>query len=341
LNGTSKTGSDAGFRFYNPENDRSFSADRCFLCGTPLSGEDSQEHVFPKWLQRKFELWSETITLANGTVMPYRQLTIPCCESCNTEHLSKIENSVATALGSGYDGIRGLDEQTLFLWMSKIYYGILFKEVLLPYDRSAPSDDRRILDNDMFEQFATAHIFLQGARVPLVFHEFVPWSLFVFRCQTSGKTRNNFDYKDSLFDTTLGIRMGEVAVVAVLQDNGTLAEHFADYFEPLKDLHLHPIQFVEAFTRISFKQRTLDCTPKYLLMESNDAVEVLAQPLGGLAGGPRYRRWNWEAYAHHLAFHTRLPVEKIFAPPNRAMSWLWREDNTPNRMEDAPEFSSR
>ena len=47
----------------------------------PTSGHG--EHIIPRWMQRRFDLFNETLTLINGTRIPYRQLTIPCCESCN------------------------------------------------------------------------------------------------------------------------------------------------------------------------------------------------------------------------------------------------------------------
>jgi len=40
--------------------EQSTSDDVCFLCGA--SGQDvTLEHVFPKWLQRRFDLWTQRI----------------------------------------------------------------------------------------------------------------------------------------------------------------------------------------------------------------------------------------------------------------------------------------
>src|ERR1039458_823988 len=65
----------------------------CFACGGP-SSSGIGEHVIPKWLQNKCLLFDERLTLLNGTLIPYRNLTVPCCVDCNTGFLSKIENSV-------------------------------------------------------------------------------------------------------------------------------------------------------------------------------------------------------------------------------------------------------
>src|SRR5271155_1476238 len=73
---------------------------RCFACGG-LTSSGTGEHVVPLWLQNKLLLFDERLTLMNGTLIPYRNLTVPCCVACNTGFLSKIENSVQTIFHCG------------------------------------------------------------------------------------------------------------------------------------------------------------------------------------------------------------------------------------------------
>jgi hypothetical protein len=49
-------------------------------------------------LQERFGLANQHLTLLNGTLIPYRQLTVPCCQTCNNVHLSKLEKRVQTLL---------------------------------------------------------------------------------------------------------------------------------------------------------------------------------------------------------------------------------------------------
>src|SRR5687768_8784160 len=66
----------------------------CFLCAKKLTSRNrSDEHVFPKWMQTRFDLTNQEIILLNGTVIPYRQLTIPCCRRCNNTYLARIERA--------------------------------------------------------------------------------------------------------------------------------------------------------------------------------------------------------------------------------------------------------
>ncbi len=77
---------------------RRFGPRICFLCGCSLGVENrSEEHVIPKWLQKRFKLLDQRLVLLNGTSIPYKQLTIPCCKPCNNKHLAPIENKVKLA----------------------------------------------------------------------------------------------------------------------------------------------------------------------------------------------------------------------------------------------------
>src|SRR4051794_9339716 len=75
----------------------------CFLCGVSLSTGGTQEHVFPKWLLRRHNLWNEELVLLNNTAIKYSQLKIPCCNNCNNVHLGGLENRIRTAVEAGYE----------------------------------------------------------------------------------------------------------------------------------------------------------------------------------------------------------------------------------------------
>ena len=88
---------------------RRFGASTCFLCGRRLGSRNrTDEHVIPQWVLDRFELRYARLLLLNGTAIPYRQLTIPCCAACNGVHLSQIENRVRSAVASGYRAVSRL-----------------------------------------------------------------------------------------------------------------------------------------------------------------------------------------------------------------------------------------
>jgi hypothetical protein len=150
----------------------------CFACGgTPSTG--SGEHVIPKWLQRKFKLFDERLTLINGTLIAYRNLTIPCCENCNTGFLSKIEGAVQPIFEHG--AVNSYDEKlALGRWLSKILIGFLVKETSLASDRAKP-ELGPIFRPDLIDELHHCHFVLQSARKPTSFrclHGDLPFSLY-------------------------------------------------------------------------------------------------------------------------------------------------------------------
>lgn len=76
-------------KLYNPFEELQLGQDKCFLCGCRLekNNNNSAEHIFPKWLQKKYNLWKREIALPNETTIKYNQLTIPCCKNCNNTYL--------------------------------------------------------------------------------------------------------------------------------------------------------------------------------------------------------------------------------------------------------------
>ncbi|MFA5667537.1 MAG: hypothetical protein WC944_11170, partial [Candidatus Cloacimonadaceae bacterium] len=91
----------------------------------------SDEHVYPRWLQKEFNLWDQHLTLLNGTDIVYRNLKIPCCLKCNNDYLNKrIEKRIEEAVKGGYEKFKELDESIIFKWLNKIAYGTLL--LLLP-----------------------------------------------------------------------------------------------------------------------------------------------------------------------------------------------------------------
>src|SRR5882672_7861173 len=177
---------------------RRFGRSTCFLCGRRLTSTNrTDEHVFPKWVQSRFSLWNQKLTLLNGTQIPYRNLTIPCCRACNGKHLSAIENTIKAATLKGYRAVSELDPLTLFLWLGKIFYGLLYKELFLVRDRKSGCKTA-IADKRLLKAFSLHHLFLQAARLPFEFQAALPASLFIFKIDAPNDKRFQWDFRDSL-----------------------------------------------------------------------------------------------------------------------------------------------
>jgi hypothetical protein len=156
----------------------------CFLCARALDEVSrSREHVFPKWLLERCELWDAELSLLNRTTIPYRQLTIACCKECNNEQLAPLEAEVGAAFAAGPDEVRNLDPDRLFVWLAKFYYGLLFRELTLFLERSDPAQGA-IVTEELLREYGIHHLLMRR----LLGH--VEWNVFQRASSSSRRWRD-------------------------------------------------------------------------------------------------------------------------------------------------------
>ena len=316
-----------------------FSNDNCFLCGATLENHKSDEHVFPKWIQEKCNLWDKKMTLLNGTDIPYRQLTIPCCSQCNNEHLSILEKSISSAHGKGYCEFCKVEELRIYQWITKIFYGLLFKELSLNADRSNPKLGK-ITTPEFLKELEILLRFLQSIILPIKFDNFRPWSLFVYKVHSLGD-ESDFNYHDDIMGLTFSIRFGGIGIIAFLQDNGIQKEMKPNFFNKFNNITLHPMQFEELSAIAYYKSTLMNRTPKYMFVSSDDDTElqeikVFTNPLQGLSEKPIFDEWDNEIYAKILALFLRpyaIDYEDIYGVAGKILTFLTNPDGTPNVIE--------
>lgn len=302
-----------------------FGKSTCFLCGKHLRKKNrADEHVIPKWVQERYELWDQHLTLLNRTSMPYRQAVIPCCYDCNNQHLQPVEKVVSEAVEEGPDSVKALDNHLLFLWCGKIYYGFLYKELSIKVDRASKSS-QTMVTRDFLRLYQMHHFFLQSARVPMNFLDFHPATIMVFETQEPVHPKLKWDYADNL-NLFFSCRMGRVGIIAFLQDGGA-NKGFFPHFDEYMSFALHPLQFQEIVAQCSYKSLLFNRTPKYFMIDDNPIL-VSQSLLGGLSNKPLFDEWNQEQYALILSHITGIPMEQIYCPPDMVMSWLRSEDGS-------------
>lgn len=228
-----------------------------------------------------------------------------------------------------------LDPSTLFIWLGKIMYGLLYREHLLSWDRRAPVDGP-IVPAAVLEEFRLHHQFLQAARIPFEFIPHVPASIFVFETLVPSNRQMGFDYWDDFFSFGLSIRVGKVGIIACLQDGRAVRDSF-DYSE-YEALPLHWVQFAEMTARIFYDLSRLNRIPKFMLVEGKRSVQVVLSPMGGLMGGPLFDKGNMKAFAKVLAHCTRFPLKKLHPRPDKIVTWLRGPDGERKHMsaDDPP-----
>lgn len=293
-----------------------YQTDVCFVCAAPLSAANrTEEHIFPRWLQDRFDLRAKRLTLANRTEIRYDQLKIPCCFDCNNQRLSPLENRIARASANGFNEVVHVARFDLFRWLAKIYLGIQYKELSLLVDRRNP-EAGGILTAEWISRYALLHLCLTQEQLngnP----EFTPGSLWIFRCQVPDDIVLQFDLADDIQNGVIAIRFGEVAILADFLDDGHHQDMGADMFRRVSQVALHPLQFKELVAIVVYQAKLINIQGNVEFFEHG--------------GRLRYRLnyeeaetspWVQEDYARILAFYTGIAMELLYEPLNSVRSLL-------------------
>jgi hypothetical protein len=278
------------FNFYTNLKEETFDDDRCFLCGNECEIKTA-EHIFPKWLQHRYDLWNQNLTVTNGTTISYRNLTVPCCEKCNNEDLSRMEESFQQLLNASFENLDIKEEQIIFQWTAKILYATRYKELSLLVDRKNP-DLGSILTPSELEGYSVLHLFLQSIRFKTTFHSPKPWSLFIFKCQG-----DKFFFHNNIEGLCFSMKFGNVAITIIYEDNNII-EDFMNDFKKLKDYPLSFPQYLEVNCNLFYSALIKENVPKYITTFNNLTKEINVNTIGSI----KSRKWDDKEYALYLDY---------------------------------------
>lgn len=302
-------------------------SESCFLCGAS-SESITDEHVFPRWLQSRYNLSSSKVDLLNETTIRYRQLKIPCCAACNNGVLSELESTISKAVTGGYCTSRSLDPRLWCLWAGKLYFGILRKELNLRRERSNLSA-RSIVQEEGLNSFRSLHLFLQGIRGKHEFIGEVPYSVLVCNLHDLGGSRS-YSFRDSLAYMTLSIRMGDVGVLVSFEDHGLTTSSYGRYVHDLNHRKLHPLQFDELYARATYQVSLIESSVNYLTEFDVDGARVART---SVYGTPHLRERSNEELAEvlraHLSHWVKRPTEgevQWHVLPDLVPTWMTGEN---------------
>ena len=314
---------------YNPFDKMTFTNDRCFLCGDILTEETrTKEHIYPEWLQKKFNLWNDSLVLLNRTTIRYKNLMIPCCKKCNRIMGAKIEKPIRQAVEGGYDRFVKCDKTTIFQWLNKIAYGILYKETSMKLDRSKPDSDS-IFSVDELKERKMQYTFLKSVVVGTKFHR-KPYSLLIFRVKNNAP---RYWAWENPFLHTFCIQMNDIGIISCLMDNGLNEEFFMSFEKQrsLIDEHIHPVQFLEICSMFVYKASRLIKSPFYFTCFDDDGnpSDIISFEMSGDV----FDDWDQEEYAILFDALLRennytLDVENVYQENGLVASTLWDKNGT-------------
>ncbi|RSK46346.1 hypothetical protein [Hymenobacter perfusus] len=329
----------APLALYDPFENMRFSMRSCFLCGTPTSPPQDTVPVFAEWLMTRYGLHERQIKLLDMSIAAYQDLRIACCPSCRTQHVEPLEARVELASRAGTRGFRDLDEQTLFLWLGKMFYGVLVTELLTEMDPLAKPQYPLAENAQLLRRFQAFYQPLQALRVPMEFEDFVAGSVFVLETDPA-QDDMPFEYDDDLSTIAFSIKLNETVLVACLVDNGIIRQAmsrvYQDAYRPL-----HPVQVAEFKARVYYAAYLLNVVPDYYPRPVKPGdVEVVMDTLIDDVTGDIFNPWDNSAYGQSLLEmwkRWQIPLTEILRDPAAPLTFLYDADGQPRYLSQYPE----
>jgi hypothetical protein len=306
---------------YNPFETMKFSLDECFLTGQKINPETDLISVFPEWILKRYELHDKTFSmLLDGTKVQYQSMKLPCASSVALNSLLPLEKEIESAFTSGYEEVKKIPKERLFLWMCKLVYGILYHDFQIAIRHQEKRMDHFTLSDFLKNRFRNLHTMLQGLIHPITYSE-VPFSIEIVKVKYS---KDVFNYRDETNNLNFSLSMNGFGIVACLQDNGENSVFHNELVEKISEMELHPVQFEEICSRFIYSNYLLARYPEYKIKTNNSHLEIIATPFEGNQD-KKFHPWNNEMFGQVLATYWKpwgLTMEQIVEFPNPPISFL-------------------
>lgn len=173
--------------------------DTCFACEGVAT---TVEHVVPAWLQKRFGLSNQHLTLPNGSAIAYRQLVIPACADCNAR-FGRLEAKIEADRASNSD---------IWKWANKIHYGLRHKDRFLAWDRK--KNGLTIGDLSQDDPLQRSRLFLRCVVGNFKTEPDPFGSVFVFRFSN----RHEFKFAHFVESSSICVCLGHVGYVVFAED---------------------------------------------------------------------------------------------------------------------------
>ncbi|SHL42615.1 hypothetical protein [Hymenobacter psychrotolerans] len=323
---------------YDPFGGMRFGPQHCFLCGTSITPHLDSVPVFADWLMTRYHLHERQIKLLDMSIVAYKDLRIACCSTCRSQHVEPLEKQVAATAAQGLAGWRTLDEKTLFLWLGKMFYGVLVTELLNELNPLARPQYPLAENAQMLRRFQAFFQTFQALRVPIEFDDFVPASVFVLEAAPA-QDDIAFEYDDDLTTLVFSIKLNETVLTTCLVDNGIIRQAMRRVYEDAQR-PLHPAQIAEFKARVYYAAYLLNVVPDYYArtVHPGDDHLVYDSVIDDVTGDI-FNPWENSAYGQSLLEmwkRWQIPTEEIMRDPQQPLSLLYDAEGQPQELEHYP-----
>lgn len=308
-------------KLYNPFLDFQFDNKTCFLTGSSLQQDDQQITVFPRWMMESFDLLDKPFKMLDESFSTYDKLVLPCSSTVNAK-ISALDDRMAEAATVGYAAVKEIDQLSLFQWVGRILYGVVFNEIQAGIRQAFLAGESMNFSQALVQKFRNLHAMLQSLTVPMVFEHKNPFTIEVFPVNNP---ENTFVYRDEINTLIFSLRMNDFALIATVQDNGTHAIYHEDVLKLQENKVLHPIQFEEICARYFYSAYLFNRLPEYTYMEVGEQVFVEPMPLNDWTMKPIFDNWQVKTFGQVLENFWKpwgFSLFEIIKNPEEPMSFI-------------------
>jgi len=311
--------------YYNPFLNNKIETDKCFLTGLDLTDENARINIFPDWVIDRFNLRGKKFKMIDQvSSITYEEMTLPCSEKV-LHTFADLEKEVQLAFAEGFETMRSLSEEKLFLWIGKLVYGILYHDLLLEEKSQKKKDKELRLSSRLQEKFSLFHLMLQSAVYPVRFKGLKPWSIAVVRDKYS---KDIFHYRDNPINLAFSLGVNGFGIIACIQDNGLVKKELEPLLNQINDNDLHPIQFEELCARFHYLNYLLRYKVQYNITEDETGVTIESLPINNNYTMPLFAHWDEKTYAQLLAVYWEpwgFTTQNITKFPEGVVTYLENE----------------
>ncbi|MDN5114174.1 hypothetical protein AB0W31_07510 [Aliarcobacter butzleri] len=234
----------------------------CFICGIKKNDTDfNDEHVIPRWILKRYQLFEKKISLANGKQIKYGNYKIPCCKKCNSFLGEEIENKIAEGFGKNIeDSIKFFNKnrKLVFTWISLLYIKTHLKDKAFKFDFLS---NRKISDDYNWDELHHIHCIARSIYTNIFIEESVYGSMFIFPC-SDFIDGEKYDYIDLYGTGTVLLRLGDFFIICVINDSKLVTKLMENKTKRITG-KLNFLQIRELYSRITYEFLRIIDRPKY------------------------------------------------------------------------------
>lgn len=272
-----------------------------------------------------YQLEDKPFKLLDESITTYKKLKIPCATAA-ANSLDVLEKQIKAAFLKGFEAVNALDRLSLFQWIGKLLYGIVFNEIQIGIRQQLMSGEAMNFSQVLAKKFTHLHYMLQSLIRPIEFEGGLPFSIQVFEIDSE---QDAFSYRDEINTLVFSLRLKNFGIIACLQDNGANNKYHSTILDKIIGKKLHPIQFEEVCGMYFYSAYLFNRLPEYTILPTQEATYIEPMPLSGVDPRPIFDAFQAKTYGQVLENFWKtwgFTLFEIIKDPENPMTFLTDKD---------------